>query len=127
MYYVYTLFLVLLHFGPQKNSFRDLHSDYCQAVLYSVRNHDLQQELQLFIIFPLRSFDFNDMRIDEALRLYLETFRLPGESPLISLLMEHFAEHWHVSLQLILRYAEPSLDHANISCTNKVILRYLYL
>uniref|UniRef100_A0A1B6C7R4 SEC7 domain-containing protein n=2 Tax=Clastoptera arizonana TaxID=38151 RepID=A0A1B6C7R4_9HEMI len=43
----------------------------------------------------VKSFDFTDMRIDEALRLYLETFRLPGESPLISLLMEHFAEHWH--------------------------------
>jgi len=67
------------------------------------------------------------MRIDEALRLYLETFRLPGESPLISLLMEHFAEHWHVSLQFIVCFAEPSLDHANISCTNKAILRYLYL
>ena len=67
------------------------------------------------------------MRIDEALRLYLETFRLPGESPLISLLMEHFAEHWHVSLQFIVCYAEPSLDHANISCTNKTIVRYLYL
>ncbi|XP_054265993.1 Golgi-specific brefeldin A-resistance guanine nucleotide exchange factor 1-like isoform X2 [Macrosteles quadrilineatus] len=43
----------------------------------------------------VKSFDFTDLRIDEALRLYLETFRLPGESPLISLLMEHFAEHWH--------------------------------
>ncbi|XP_063243123.1 Golgi-specific brefeldin A-resistance guanine nucleotide exchange factor 1 isoform X2 [Bacillus rossius redtenbacheri] len=43
----------------------------------------------------VKSFDFTEMRIDEALRLYLETFRLPGESPLISQLMEHFAEHWH--------------------------------
>lgn len=43
----------------------------------------------------VKSFDFTDLRIDEALRLYLETFRLPGESPLISLLMEHFADHWH--------------------------------
>ncbi|XP_014241483.1 Golgi-specific brefeldin A-resistance guanine nucleotide exchange factor 1 [Cimex lectularius] len=43
----------------------------------------------------VKSFDFSDLRIDEALRYYLETFRLPGESPLISLVMEHFAEHWH--------------------------------
>ncbi|KAL0274869.1 UNVERIFIED_CONTAM: hypothetical protein PYX00_002898 [Menopon gallinae] len=43
----------------------------------------------------VKSFDFSDTRIDEALRLYLETFRLPGESPLISLIMEHFADHWH--------------------------------
>jgi len=96
-------------------------------VLYSVPNYELPQGLELFVIFLHRSFDFTDMRIDEALRLYLETFRLPGESPLISLLMEHFAEHWHVSLQFIVCYAEPSLDHANISCTNKTIVRYLYL
>lgn len=51
------------------------------------------QILEAFV----KMFDFIDLRIDEALRLYLETFRLPGEAPLISLLMEHFAEHWHVS------------------------------
>lgn len=49
------------------------------------------QVLEAFV----RMFEFTGMRIDEALRLYLETFRLPGEAPLISLLMEHFAEHWH--------------------------------
>ncbi|RWS19664.1 Sec7-like protein, partial [Leptotrombidium deliense] len=37
------------------------------------------------------------MRIDEALRIYLESFRLPGEAPLISLLLEQFAHHWHES------------------------------
>lgn len=46
----------------------------------------------------LKTFDFTDMRIDEALRNYLETFRLPGEAPIISHLMEHFAEHWHVGV-----------------------------
>ncbi|XP_022240117.1 Golgi-specific brefeldin A-resistance guanine nucleotide exchange factor 1-like isoform X2 [Limulus polyphemus] len=45
----------------------------------------------------ISSFNFEDIRIDEALRMYLETFRLPGEAPLISLLLEHFAEHWHKS------------------------------
>ena len=45
-----------------------------------------------------RSFYFEDVRIDEALRTYLETFRLPGEAPVISYLLECFAEHWHVSL-----------------------------
>lgn len=43
------------------------------------------------------SFDFANTDIDLALRQYLETFRLPGEAPLIFLVMEHFAEHWHVS------------------------------
>ena len=29
--------------------------------------------------------------------MYLESFRLPGEAPVISYILEHFAEHWHVS------------------------------
>lgn len=47
----------------------------------------------------VKSFDFSNMRIDAALRIYLETFRLPGEAPLISLVMEHFSDHWHVREQ----------------------------
>uniref|UniRef100_A0A2M4A2P8 Putative pattern-formation protein/guanine nucleotide exchange factor n=1 Tax=Anopheles triannulatus TaxID=58253 RepID=A0A2M4A2P8_9DIPT len=47
--------------------------------------------LEVFV----KSFDFTGLMIDQALRLYLETFRLPGEAPLISLVMEHFADHWH--------------------------------
>lgn len=46
----------------------------------------------------VHSFNLKNTRIDQALRLYLESFRLPGEAPLISLLLEKFAEHWHVSL-----------------------------
>lgn len=49
--------------------------------------------LEMFV----KSFDFTGVRIDVALRQYLETFRLPGEAPLIFLVMEHFADHWHVS------------------------------
>ncbi|XP_023032106.1 Golgi-specific brefeldin A-resistance guanine nucleotide exchange factor 1 isoform X2 [Drosophila willistoni] len=41
------------------------------------------------------SFDFTNLRVDQALRLYLETFRLPGEAPLIFLVLEHFSDHWH--------------------------------
>ncbi|KFB45301.1 AGAP001527-PA-like protein [Anopheles sinensis] len=47
--------------------------------------------LEVFV----KSFDFAGLTIDQALRLYLESFRLPGEAPLISLVMEHFADHWH--------------------------------
>lgn len=47
--------------------------------------------LEVFV----KSFDFTATRIDKALRAYLETFRLPGEAPLIFLVMEHFADHWH--------------------------------
>lgn len=45
----------------------------------------------------VKSFHFEDLRIDEALRIYLESFRLPGEAPVISLVLEHFADHWHKS------------------------------
>ena len=45
----------------------------------------------------VRNFDFHNTRIDQALRLYLESFRLPGEAALISLLLEKFADHWHES------------------------------
>lgn len=45
----------------------------------------------------IRSFTFTNMRIDEALRIFLETFRLPGEAPLISNVLEMFAKHWRSS------------------------------
>ena len=45
----------------------------------------------------VKSFDFAGLRIDESLRMFLEAFRLPGEAPLITLVLEHFADHWHKS------------------------------
>jgi golgi-specific brefeldin A-resistance guanine nucleotide exchange factor 1 len=45
----------------------------------------------------VKSFNFKNLRIDEALRSFLETFRLPGEAPLISNIMENFAKHWRSS------------------------------
>lgn len=45
--------------------------------------------------FYYRQFNFKGVPIDEALRVYLEAFRLPGEAPLIQRIMEHFAEHWY--------------------------------
>ncbi|KUI55096.1 hypothetical protein VP1G_02551 [Cytospora mali] len=40
------------------------------------------------------SFDFTDKRVDEALRTLLETFRLPGEAPLIERIVTSFAEKY---------------------------------
>ncbi|KAK2500287.1 hypothetical protein MC885_017585 [Smutsia gigantea] len=40
------------------------------------------------------TFSFQGLRLDEALRLYLEAFRLPGEAPVIQRLLEIFTEHW---------------------------------
>ncbi|KAG6070005.1 hypothetical protein E4U16_007218 [Claviceps sp. LM84 group G4] len=39
-------------------------------------------------------FDFSDKRVDEALRVLLETFRLPGEAPLIASIVECFSEKY---------------------------------
>lgn len=39
-------------------------------------------------------FDFSGKRIDEALRILLETFRLPGEAPLIATIVESFSEKY---------------------------------
>ncbi|XP_034463831.1 Golgi-specific brefeldin A-resistance guanine nucleotide exchange factor 1 isoform X5 [Hippoglossus hippoglossus] len=43
----------------------------------------------------VNTFTFQGLRIDEALRLYLEAFRLPGEAPVIHRLMETFTDNWH--------------------------------
>ncbi|RFU72673.1 guanine nucleotide exchange factor for adp ribosylation factors [Trichoderma arundinaceum] len=39
-------------------------------------------------------FDFSGKRIDQALRVLLETFRLPGEAPLIASVVESFSEKY---------------------------------
>ncbi|KAI6222894.1 SEC7 domain-containing protein [Aphelenchoides fujianensis] len=44
------------------------------------------------------SFPFEGTRLDEALRMFLESFRLPGESAEIEKVISQFAEHWfHVN------------------------------
>lgn len=45
----------------------------------------------------VQSFAFKDTRIDEALRLFQESFRLPGEAALIEPVLEEFSSHWHES------------------------------
>lgn len=56
-------------------------------------NHDefCVQVLQEFT----KMFDFVDMNIDTALRTFLETFRLPGESQKIQRVLEAFAERYY--------------------------------
>ena len=38
--------------------------------------------------------EWNDTRIDSCLRVFLESFRLPGEAPVISRIIEFFASFW---------------------------------
>lgn len=54
-----------------------------------------KENSSLLAVF-LESFDLKGLRVDEALRLFLETFRLPGEAPLVANILEPFANHWFV-------------------------------
>lgn len=47
----------------------------------------------------LNTFDFEDMRIDEALRQMLNSFRLPGEAPLIERIITEFSKRYLESAQ----------------------------
>ena len=65
------------------------HLDKKQIGEY-VSNRKNLQVLEAFVC----SFEFAGLRVDESLRQFLESFRLPGEAPLITLILEKFAEHW---------------------------------
>ena len=45
----------------------------------------------------VQSFHFAGLRLDLALRQFLETFRLPGDAAEIDKIINHFSEHWHNS------------------------------
>ena len=58
------------------------------------------------------------LRIDICLRQFLETFRLPGEAPVISFILEHFADRYYVSTSRIssfpfVRYDVPHAELFN--------------
>ncbi|KAK3133946.1 hypothetical protein QOZ80_6AG0543110 [Eleusine coracana subsp. coracana] len=56
-------------------------------------NHD-EFSIQVLHEFA-RTFDFKQMNLDAALRLFLETFRLPGESQKIQRILEAFSERYY--------------------------------
>ncbi|EXB65278.1 Pattern formation protein [Morus notabilis] len=68
--------------GLDKNLVGDFlgnHDEFCIQVLHEFA----------------RTFDFEDMSLDTALRLFLETFRLPGESQKIQRVLEAFSERYY--------------------------------
>ncbi|KAG2710186.1 hypothetical protein I3760_04G014500 [Carya illinoinensis] len=68
--------------GLDKNLVGDFlgnHDEFCVQVLHEFA----------------RTFDFQDMSLDTALRLFLGTFRLPGESQKIQRVLEAFAERYY--------------------------------
>ncbi|KAL3876500.1 hypothetical protein ACJMK2_034342, partial [Sinanodonta woodiana] len=91
----------------QEQGFLKTPLDYGEVILLLKENPKLDKKMigeyvsdrknDTILEAFVKSFVFEELRIDEALRLYLETFRLPGEAPVISRLLEHFADHWHKS------------------------------
>ncbi|KAI3699710.1 hypothetical protein L2E82_44175 [Cichorium intybus] len=55
------------------------------------------------------TFDFRDMNLDIALRVFLETFRLPGESQKIQRVVEAFAERYYEQSPDILANKDAAL------------------
>ncbi|KAI0501235.1 hypothetical protein KFK09_016178 [Dendrobium nobile] len=68
--------------GLDKNLVGDFlgnHDEFCVQVLHEFAG----------------TFDFQDMNLDTALRIFLETFRLPGESQKIQRVLEAFSERYY--------------------------------
>ncbi|XP_057840986.1 ARF guanine-nucleotide exchange factor GNOM [Cryptomeria japonica] len=68
--------------GLDKNLVGDFlgnHDEFCVKVLHEFA----------------KTFDFQEMNLDTALRLFLETFRLPGESQKIQRVLEAFSERYY--------------------------------
>nr|GEU78094.1 ARF guanine-nucleotide exchange factor GNOM [Tanacetum cinerariifolium] len=82
--------------GLDKNLVGDFlgnHDEFCVQVLHEFAG----------------TFDFQDMNLDTALRLFLETFRLPGESQKIQRVLEAFSERYYEQSPLILANKDAAL------------------
>ncbi|WJX64034.1 hypothetical protein P8452_48858 [Trifolium repens] len=82
--------------GLDKNLIGDYlgnHDEFCVEVLHEFA----------------RTFDFKDMALDTALRIFLETFRLPGESQKIQRVLEAFSERYYEQSPHILANKDAAL------------------
>lgn len=82
--------------GLDKNLVGDFlgnHDEFCVQVLHEFAG----------------TFDFQDMHLDTALRLFLETFRLPGESQKIQRVLEAFSERYYEQSPQILANKDAAL------------------
>ncbi|XP_057965367.1 ARF guanine-nucleotide exchange factor GNOM-like [Malania oleifera] len=82
--------------GLDKNLVGDFlgnHDEFCIQVLHEFAG----------------TFDFRDMNLDTALRIFLETFRLPGESQKIQRALEAFAERYYEQSPQILINKDAAL------------------
>jgi brefeldin A-resistance guanine nucleotide exchange factor 1 len=92
-------------------------------------NHD-EFSIQVLHEFS-KTFDFKELNLDDALRLFLETFRLPGESQKIQRILEAFSERYYEQspelfvnhdAALVLSYSVILLntDQHNVRITTKM-------
>lgn len=82
--------------GLDKNyvgEFLGNHDEFCIRVLHEFA----------------KIFDFQDMNLDTALRLFLDTFRLPGESQKIQRVLEAFSERYYEQSPHILANKDAAL------------------
>ncbi|XP_050236466.1 ARF guanine-nucleotide exchange factor GNOM [Mercurialis annua] len=82
--------------GLDKNLVGDFlgnHDEFCVQVLHEFAG----------------TFDFQGMNLDTALRLFLETFRLPGESQKIQRVLEAFSERYYEQSMQILANKDAAL------------------
>lgn len=82
--------------GLDKNligEFLGSHDEFCIQVLHEFA----------------RTFDFRNMNLDTALRIFLETFRLPGESQKIQRVLEAFSESYYEQSSNILVNKDAAL------------------
>lgn len=82
--------------GLDKNlvgEFLGSHDEFCIQVLHEFA----------------RTFDFRNMNLDTALRVFLETFRLPGESQKIQRVLEAFSESYYEQSSNILVNKDAAL------------------
>ncbi|CAL5399419.1 unnamed protein product [Camellia sinensis] len=82
--------------GLDKNLVGDFlgnHDEFCVQVLHEFAG----------------TFDFDGMNLDTALRLFLETFRLPGESQKIQRVLEAFSERYYEQSPQILANKDAAL------------------
>ena len=81
-------------------SYIEIHNFVFQSLTHShiytsLSNHHLVFSMQSSLP-PCRKCALQGVPMVDALRAFLESFRLPGESPIVERILEVFSQHWLV-------------------------------
>jgi hypothetical protein len=74
------------------------------GMLLGGRDDLSRRTLQLYLL----RFDFSSMEVDDALRIFLRTFRLPGEAQIIDRIMEAFSKRYNTCNPGLFRHPDTS-------------------